>query len=108
MQILRLIKFSISERSLVKRSSSNRKVCGTISEAFDSRVKCTRALIKSQMFPSLCGDDPVGAMSGKLLARRNHAFAAVTSIIPAAIFFMKNFCSKWTVSSIRSGRRQRI
>jgi len=51
MQISRLIKSNISERSLIRRSSSNRNVCGTISEDLDGRIRWTSALMKSHVFP---------------------------------------------------------
>jgi hypothetical protein len=47
MQTTRLIRSCISDRSLIKRSSSKRNVCGTISDDFDGSVKFTKAFMKS-------------------------------------------------------------
>ena len=108
MQISRLIKSSISERSLIKRSSSKRKECSAISEGFDGKIRLISAFMKSQVLPYKCMEEFNDPMSAMVPARLNQACASAISTLPIAIFFKKNFYWECTVSSIRSGRKYRI
>lgn len=109
MQISRLIEFSTSARNLTKRSSSKRKVCGTITSDSDGIANSTSPFMKCHVFVIcvvILGAN--GVISGRQHARLNQACASARSIRPEEIFFMKYFCSKCMVSSINRGRRHRI